>query len=365
MIRVCRSARSIFMTSSGKFILRVSIYAAIIAYLLCDLFVFNGPLNRRIQASRPDSPESIAKAKANGVVAQVFNHGITRGQLDRAVRERLWLEGKELNTLTPGNLKLVRYAVLGELIDHQLMRLKVSVNTLELPVSTEEISVRYQQMAARFPDVQAMKEAMLSQGISSEMELRERIAARIQQEKYVEARIAELIKASDGEISGWYEQNKDALASQEEIEVRHIYVPAIGQTVEEARVKLETALADLNAKTKDFATLALETSQDPATKDSGGALGWLTRDRLPADLTVSLFDLPLNQPAILRTKAGHHLVEVVGRKPAETRGLEDAETEIRAAIENVKRHQAVDDFREALRRFEGHRIRIYHDMLAE
>lgn len=353
------------MTSSGKFILRVSIYAAIIAYLLCDLFVFNGPLNRRIQASRPDSPESIAKAKANGVVAQVFNHGITRGQLDRAVRERLWLEGKGLEALTPGNLKLVRYAVLGELIDHQLMRLKVSVNTLELPVSTEEISARYQQIVARFPDVQAMKGAMLSQGISSEMELRERIAARIQQEKYVEARISELIQVGDEEIAGWYEQNKAALASPEQIEVRHIFIPAVGQSVEDARAKLESILADFNAKKKDFDTLTREISQDTATKDSGGKLGWLTCDGLPADLSVPLFDLPLNQPTILRTKAGHHLVEVIGRKPPETRSLEDVEPEIRAAIENVKRHQAVNDFRDALRRFEGHRIRIYHDMLVE
>ncbi len=264
-----------------------------------------------------------------------------------------------------GNLKLVRYAVLGELIDHQLMRLKVSVNTLEFPVSKEEISARYQRMVERFPDVQSMNLSMLSQGIASEMELRERIAARIQQEKYVEARIAELIKVSDEEISGWYEQNKDALASPERIEVRHIFLPAIGQTVEDARAKLEAALAALTAKTKDFATLARETSRDPATKDHGGGLGWLTRDRLPADLTVALFDLPLNQPTILRTKAGHHLVEVIGHKPGETRSLQDSRLEIRAAIEDVKRHQAVNDFRDALRRFEGHRIRIYHDMLGE
>jgi non-canonical (house-cleaning) NTP pyrophosphatase len=357
-------ARGFFMTTTGKFAIRLSIYVGIVAYLLCDLFVFNGPINRRVQASRPDSPESIARAKANGIVAQVFNHGITRGQLDRAVRERLWLEGKEMDSLTPENRKLVRYSALGELIDHQLIRLKVSVNTLELPVSTEEISVRYRQMVARFTDVESMKMAMHSQGISSEMELRERIAARIQQEKYVEKRIAELIKVSDEEISGWYEQNRDALARPEQVEVRHVFLSNIGPA-EDARVKLEAALAELTAKTKDFAAIAKEISQDSVTKDTGGALGWVTRDRLPADFAVQLFDLPLNQPTIVRTKSGHHLVEVTARKPAEPRPLEDATTEIRAAVENIKRHRAVNDFRDALRRFEGHRIRIYHDMLAE
>jgi parvulin-like peptidyl-prolyl isomerase len=353
------------MTSSGKFTLRLGIYVGILAYLLGDLFVFNGPLNRRIQASLPDSPESIAKAKASGVIARVFNHGITRNQLDRAVAERLWLSGKSLDDLTPENRKLVRYAALGELIDHQLIRLKVSVNTLELPVSKEEINARHQQLIARFPDPAALAAAMKSQGIASETELRERIAARIQQEKYVAQRIAPLITVTDEEITGWYEQNRESLALPERIEARHIFLATQAQPAEEARATLTTALAALADSSKDFATLARELSQDLATKDLGGSLGWVTRDGLPPDLAAPVFDLPLNQPTMLRTKHGVHLIEVTARKTAETRPLDDAKTEIVAAITATKRLQAVADFRDALRKFEGHRIQIFHDLLAD
>lgn len=353
------------MTSSAKFSLRLGVYALIVAYLCGDLFVFNGPLNRRIQAARPDSPESIAAAKANGIVAQVFNHGITRTQLDRAVAERLWLSGKSPETLAPEALKLARYAALGELIDHQLIRLKVSVNTLELPVTDAEIDLRLAALTARFPDEAALTAAMKSQGIPDSTALRERIAARIQQEKYVESRVAPLITITDEEITAWHAENQDAVASPERIEVRHVFLATNSRTADEARATLTAALADLTAGTKDFATLARELSEDPATREAAGSLGWLSRDRLPADLAEPLFDLAPNQPSILRSGLGLHLIEVTGRKPAADRTLEECRPEIVAAIESQKRRQAVADFRARLREFEGHRIRIFHDMLAD
>jgi hypothetical protein len=64
-----------------KFSLRFTAYLLVLGYLAGDLYVFNGPLNKRIQASNPNSLESIAGAMANGVVARVYNHHITRRKL--------------------------------------------------------------------------------------------------------------------------------------------------------------------------------------------------------------------------------------------------------------------------------------------
>jgi hypothetical protein len=110
------------MKSFTKFSLRFAAYLVVIGYLLVDLFLFNGPLNRRLAKSRPDSETSIAADKANGVVARVFGYKITRTQLDRAIHERLFLEGTSISDLSPSQKKLVEYAALGELIDHELMR---------------------------------------------------------------------------------------------------------------------------------------------------------------------------------------------------------------------------------------------------
>jgi parvulin-like peptidyl-prolyl isomerase len=70
-----------------------------------------------------------------------------------------------------------------------------------------------------------------------------------------------------------------------------------------------------------------------------------------------------DKPALVRTKLGWHILQVTDRKPAEPRSLEDAKTEITAALSTAKRHQAVNDFRISLRRYEAHKIDIFHDQL--
>ena len=353
------------MTPLGKFSLRLGLYGIVLAYLAGDLFVFHGPLRRKMDRADSGSPEAIAAAKASGVVARVFNHQITRSQLDRAVSERLWLEGKTLDSIPPQNRKTVRYAALDELIDHELLRIKAKANATELQVSDEEINERLRRLLGRFESKTAMEAAMKSQGIPNERDLRDRLAARIQQEKYAELKIGPLVQISEDEARGWFEENQQQLATPERIEARHIFLPTLDHPPEEAKAKLEAALADLTAGKKDFATLAKELSEDPATKENGGSLGWMTRNRLPGDFAAPVFALPLGKPTLVRTKLGWHLVEVTARKPSEPRTYEDAKPEVLAALEAVKRRQAAAEFRNALRRFEGHKIDVFHDMMAE
>ncbi|RYD25875.1 MAG: hypothetical protein EOP87_23675, partial [Verrucomicrobiaceae bacterium] len=72
---------------------RLTLCTAFLAYLAGDFFLFNGPLHRAIQVFSPDTPQALEKARKEGVVARVGNRPISRSQLDRAVFERLTLEG--------------------------------------------------------------------------------------------------------------------------------------------------------------------------------------------------------------------------------------------------------------------------------
>ena len=351
------------MHSFTKFSLRFGAYLLVLGYLAGDLFLFNGPLNRRIQASHPDSPESIAKAKANGIVARVFNHHIDRSQLEYAIHERLWLEGKHADDLSPAERKLVTYAALGDLIDHQILRVKTKVNTFELKVPLEEIEDRLKRFAGRFETKADLQAAMESIGVRGEGDLRRRIAARIQQEKYVAMRVDPLVEVSEEEIADFYEAHKESLAIPERIRAKHVFIATLNRPSDEAKAMLEKALAELNSGKKDFATLAKEISEDFANKENGGDLGWMSRARLPADFGEAAFSMEKDKPALIRTKLGWHILQVTDRKPAEARTLEDAKEEITAALAATKRHQAVNDFRTTLRRFEEEKIDIFHDQL--
>ncbi len=346
------------MTAAGRFSLRLAIYGAALLYLAGDLFVFNGPLARRIEANRPDSPQAIAEAKARGVVAVVFGWPIHRAQLERAVHERLAARGLAAEQLSDDQRRLVRYAALGDLIDHQLLRIKVKVNHLDFPAEASEVEARFECFASRFPDRETMLDALEAAGISGEAGLRERLAARLQQELYVEARVAPLAAVSDEEIAVWHEANVERLAGTERIEARHVFLP----TGEGAEERLGQALAELK-KGADFAKMAAELSEDPLSREAGGALGWLTRDRLPPEIAAQWFALPVAEPRVLRSRNGWHLVEVTARETPQPRTLDETREEIRAAVAAAKRHQATRDFRKALREFESKNVIIYHDVL--
>lgn len=353
------------MSPLAKFSLRLAIYGMVIAYLAGDLFVFHGPLRRKMERADPSSPAAIQAAKARGVVARVFNLQITRSQLDRAVHERLWLEGKSPAGLSPENLKTVRYAALDDLIDHELLRVKAKANAPQLIVTDEELNERLRRLLGRFVSKGEMETAMKSQGIASEQDLRDRIAARIQQEKYVELKIGPLVDVTEDEARDWFSQNEARFARPERIRPRHVFLATLNRPEEEARLKLEAALVDLTSGAKDFAALVSELSEDPASKANGGDLGWMTRERLPLDFAQPAFSLPLHKPTLLQTRIGWHLVEVTGRKPAEPRTFDEAKPEVIAALEAVKRRQAAAEFRDALRRFEADKIDVYHDMMAD
>lgn len=347
------------------FNIRIFLYSAVALYLAGDLFVFNGPLRQRIQRGLPDSPESIAAAKAQGVVARVLHYPILASQLERATKERLWLRGKKLGDLPPPQRRIERLAALDELIDHQLLRIKTKHNATDLPVAEGEIDEALKRLAARFESRDEMTAHLSAEGIDSEKELRLRLGARLQQQKYVESRIAPSIAVSDEEARQWFEVHAKELAHPERIEAGHVFLSTLNRDAADARGQLQQALDDVAAKRKDFATVAAELSEDPRSKGDGGKLGWLTRDRLPADFAAPVFSLPLHRPALVRTKLGWHLVEVTARKAPEPRSFEEARPEVLAAIEAVKRREATREFRKALRSQEGRYIEVFTDMITE
>jgi len=333
----------------------LALLGAAAAYLIGDLGVWHGPLHRAMEWACP----------RDRVVAWVCNCPLTRSQLERAVRERLWREGKAIEALTPENRTLARAAALDDLIDHELLRVKAQANAAQCAVRDEEITARLRRLVSRFDSPAAMVRAMKSQGLASERDLRDLLAARLQQEQYLESQIGRLVKPSDEEARHWFDHNRGYLARPERVEVRQIFLPALDHPAEEAQAKLAAARAELVAGHQDFATLARAISEDPATKDHGGALGWMTRDRLPADFATPVFALAVHRPALIRTHLGWHLVEVTTRQPAEPRAFPQAQPEILAALEAVKRQQVITEFRHTLRRLEAANIEVYPDRMAE
>ena len=345
--------------------LRNGFYTAILLYLAGDLFVFTGPLRQWMRRELPDSPQSIAKAKAEGVVARVANRPILSSQVDRAAKERLWLRGLTMESLAPAQQKEERKAALHELIDHELLRAATEDEAATFPVSEDELNDAVKRLATRFESPDEMRANLAAEGIDSDKEVRLRLGARLQQQRFIESRIAENISVTAEEARTWFEAHAAELARPERIEARQVFISTLQRDAAEARALLEKALGELATKQKDFPAIATELSDDPRSKGDGGRLGWMTRDRLPADFAAPVFSLPMNRPTLVRTKLGWHLVEVTGRKPAEPRTFDEAKADVIAALAGVKRRDAVQEFRKALREAGRDSIEVLDDLFTE
>jgi foldase protein PrsA len=342
-----------------SFTARLLIYCGVLAYVALDLYGFAGPLRKAINRRKSDSPEFIEEAKKNGIAAMVLGRPITTAQVERAARERLWLEGKSWKDTTPEQRTLVRKAVLFDLVDHQLIRSKIAANKDAARASEEEISERIKQLLARFVSRTDMEQSMKAQGIASEAELRLRMTAMIEMEKYIDRQLQPLLEVSEDEVKDFYEKYIEALALPEMIQVRHIFWATLGKESEAVKSLAEQALAALQKKEKTFEQLAKESSEDERSKLQGGQLGWIRKDRLPADFTEPLFAMQKNQVAVFRSKLGWHLAEVLDRKAVQPRTLEACTEEIRRALADQKRPEALQNIRLAIRQSHKEHIHTY------
>ena len=341
-------------------LVRIVLCSVAALYVVIDFVAIKGPLHGAMIRLMPRSAEVIEAAKEQGVVAQIFYQPIVLGQVERRVEENLWREGRRVEELKPEERLQQRRAALNELIDLHLLRLKVRFNRAEAPVEDSEIDAELATFTKRFASETEFK-ASLEQLGWSEKELRFRVAARIQQEKYLEHMIE--ITVTEEEARDWFEEKKDRLAQPERVRARHIFRSTLTANPEVVVRELEEAMHKLEAKESDFAALASTLSEDDRTSQDGGELGWMQAGRLPKKFGKDLFELEVGKPAIVQSKIGYHLVEVLEKKPRVERSFDEARADVMAALEGVKRSDGLKIYRQRLRYRDERKIEVFLDVL--
>ena len=340
---------------------RLVVYTLGMVYLFLDLFVFAGPLRQKIRKSNIRSPEQIAAAKAQGVVARFYGQPILLTQVDWRVQERVWKEGRKLEDVPDVERKVLRMAALNDLIDLRLLgRIKAWSNQADHPVEEAEVDAEVVRFKKKFDSVEEMREGLRQMGWTEE-EMRMRVAAKLQQEKYLEALID--VEISEEVAREWYEEHKAELALPARAKVRQIFLSALKHEPEEAEGLLKERLAILAKGESKFEDAAKALSEDVASREAGGMLGWVQAGRLPKDFAVQVMEMKVKERAVVRTKMGWHLVEVLERKGSEERSFEAARADIEAALRAIKRKEGVRGYRNQLRAIERGKVEVFEDML--
>lgn len=142
-----------------------------------------------------------------------------------------------------------------------------------------------------------------------------------------------------------YLVNKAAYTEPAQISASHILFDTTKKnTSAEARRKAEEVRAKLVAGA-DFATLAKELSDDPASGQVGGQLGWFAEKQM--DTAFAAAALALQKPGDLSQPVesvyGWHIIRLEGKRPGRVQAYDEAKPKILAELK--RRH--IEQSREA------------------
>ena len=120
------------------------------------------------------------------------------------------------------------------------------------------------------------------------------------------------------DVERWYREHFDDYSSPEEVRARHILISPANASPDAdraARARADDLLRRIRAG-EDFVTLAKRYSDDPATQQDGGDLGYFTRGVMLDEVEHAAFTLGIGEVSdVVKSSAGYHIIRVLDHLP--------------------------------------------------
>jgi parvulin-like peptidyl-prolyl isomerase len=146
--------------------------------------------------------------------------------------------------------------------------------------------------ATNTADPDAFQKLVVEQTGKPYEEYRATLRDNIMVQSVIREEIMRKIQIPSTEIHAYYDAHKDEFIRQERVFLRQLLVSTKGKTTDE-QTALDAKAKDLTARGKrgeTFATMVQNNSDDPLTKEQGGLLEPLTRDKLSEQLVPLVWD---------------------------------------------------------------------------
>jgi len=158
---------------------------------------------------------------------------------------------------------------------------------------------------------------------------------------------------TSAELEDYYDHNRDRFFRPEAVEARQILVsfPSLspGEADKEATLDKAEAIRLRLEQGADFAALARELSDDRATSENGGSLGFLTRGSTFPELEDAAFGAALSEMiGPVETPAGYHLIQVTAHRAAGPSPLSEVRAELTGELKVLQARQTAVNLLEDL-----------------
>jgi len=278
-----------------------------------------------------------SKESSGDAVAKVNSKKILRADVEKYY---LMQTSQAPQTPSAEEATSLRLAILKQLIDDEIMMQKAE--KLGLLATEEEVNSKLAEVKAPYTEEQ-FEQRMKERSLTAD-DLKREFRRNITIEKVINKEITSKITISDADIAAYYNAHK---AEFNLVEPRYHLAQIVvtsGPSPESGNVK-NKALNEADARKKiqmienrldsgeDFATVAMNYSEDPSTAGNGGDMGFIPESaiksdpsareivaKLKAGQTSSV--IPVMDPAT-RQVVGFRVVKLLAREPAGQRELSD------------------------------------------
>jgi len=277
------------------------------------------------------------QARSDDVVATVNGEKILRSEVEKYYENQTSDSAQKLNDEQAASLRL---NILRQLIDDEMMMQRA--RKLGLLATDEEVDAKFNEFKAPFTQEEFQKR--LKDRHLTEDDFKRDLRRGITVEKVMNKEITSKINITENDISDYYNQHK---AEFNLIEPQYHLAQIVVTTAPGPQVNNmnnDKATSETGAKKKvqmilnrldsgeDFATVAMNYSEQPGTSNNGGDMGFIPESSLKTDpLAFEAISrmkagqvsdaLPVYDPP--RHLAGYRIVKLIAREPAGQRDLND------------------------------------------
>lgn len=288
--------------------------------------------------------------KSTDVVAKVNDEKILRSEVEKYYSNQTAGSPQQPSGEQAASLKL---SILKQLIDEEIMLQRA--RKLGLLASDEEVEAKFTEFKS--PYTKEEFEKKLKERSMSEEEFKKAIRRNMTVEKVINKEITSKINITDADISSYYNEHKAEFNFIEpQFHIAQIIVtPYPSQQVQ--NLKNDKATNDADARKKiqmianrleageDFATVAMNYSEQPNTAPNGGDMGFIPESALKQDPQAfeAISRLKIGQitgPMEVREGrqlAGYRIIKLIAREPAGQRELSDPR--VQAAVRQQLRER--------------------------
>jgi len=209
------------------------------------------------------------------------------------------------------------------------------------------VNLEMAQLKERHGGEEEFRKHLADAGMTVE-QIRKDVELGLRVDSLLDDACAGVVEPTEDEARQYYDDQRDAFSSPEQVRVGHIVKHVEGNIldIQAAHSELKEVLARLEDG-ESFELLARRHSDCP---ENGGDLGYFARGAMVPEFEAVVFAMQQGEiSGIFQTPYGLHIAKLHDRVPAQARPFDDVKDEVKKTLYSERENAAIDAFTDKLR----------------